>query len=470
MCKCMLKLRMQHLSAGFFLIFGSLLATTATAGEVGTKQASAIVSVMGASRDALKSFPLSAVSTEGDYRRFIREAIFKDPDVYQVLVPSLIEIIDDPLNGEFYRLFAPYMVNEKKTKSGQLLYYLDDPCKKRDRIEVRPWWNLKSKVLICKGDYLPELERDPNTGRYCESPTILLQDGRKIGCGCGKNLVNCIKDPEQAHRLYVGMRGEVVDTARAVIEAGRPFSQMFTGRSTIRSDLADFYYERALFFANGRWRSDAPLEHKNDKPRLKERSPEFGGGILSSPMIVGYAAGFRMTVARLWETTLCVPFKSSKVEIEAMFHGDDPNIRGRTMFHLAKMEGCQNCHARLENAVAAYDAFTTMTVGQRINKRAKVPTVGFYVTDHNDRRGEGPATLEWMGKTWVAQPEFSACMVKKVEEFVYSGLPVPAQVHDRILTRFQNDHNIAAAFEEALIARFVSGASKARSSGKKVSP
>jgi len=80
-------------------------------------------------------------------------------------------------------------------------------------------------------------------------------------------------------------------------------------------------------------------------------------------------------------------------------------------------------------------------------------TTIFFGRNHLDLRARGPANLDFLAKTLTTQPEFAACMVRKVLRFVYEGTPVPPAVERDLLERFRTNEHMDELVEGAVLAR-----------------
>jgi hypothetical protein len=88
-------------------------------------------------------------------------------------------------------------------------------------------------------------------------------------------------------------------------------------------------------------------------------------------------------------------------------------------------------------------------------------TIGFYVHDHTDLRGEAPASIQWIGEMIGRQPEFTACLVDRSEQIVFGGYPVPPEVHARANQQFGATQDLAQLIEDLVIARHLGAAAQA---------
>ena len=160
-------------------------------------------------------------------------------------------------------------------------------------VAVHPWWALDTAVLVCPDSYQPDHLKDAH-GWYC--------GGRNLGeappspkpfCGCGPNLVNCMRDAAQSGAVVKSITFEVVKTLAYVVRENLPIDQAFTMNSTVRDGLADALYER--------WRVDTgeqshfvPILPLNAPAQLAPRYESIPGehaGILTTQLALSADGG-----------------------------------------------------------------------------------------------------------------------------------------------------------------------------------
>ncbi len=332
---------------------------------------------------------------------------------------------------------------------GGAFFYLGTPCGRSERVSVRPWWDPRKPVSICKSAYRPEVKSETSTwgtARTCEAVGV-LSEGTE--CGCGEHLLNCARDGAHALEQNRAVVAEVFQTFQYVVQQRRRFSDLFSMNETVRSDLGDFMYRRDRYFRDGRWDA-GPL--RADGATLRPREPFMAGGILSAPMMQFYDQP-RVRVAELFEDLLCMPLTSTAVHAEAMFALASPNFRRGGHLELAQRQGCRSCHARLEYAMRATEGYSNLREGLRFDPaKRSAQKARVYVRDEKDLRAEGPATVEWLGRTLAAQPEFPRCVVSKIEEWIYAGAPVPEATHQKLLEDFTRSEDLAGLLEGTVAA------------------
>jgi hypothetical protein len=221
-------------------------------------------------------------------------------------------------------------------------------------------------------------------------------------------------------------------------------------RETVRSDLADFIYERADYFRTGRFSRRS--FRSDDTPVLRPRPEGFTAGLLTTPPFL-FMDEPRTSLALVFNDFLCLPGKSTSVKAAQTLNVHTNNIRSEGMMELAGKTGCKTCHMRLENAVLAFSGFSNLRLGTRFQPEgATLHEIGFYMNNEKDLRATGPATPAWFGEVMARQPEFAECMVKKAEEFVYGGYPIPPEIHRTILANFRMNEDFLHVIEQLVSA------------------
>jgi hypothetical protein len=110
----------------------------------------------------------------------------------------------------------------------------------------------------------------------------------------------------------------------------------------------------------------------------------------------------------------------------------------------------------------AFPGWQNAYVGTHYDARLRdgaAATTKFFVRDHEDLRGEGPASPAWLASQVVAQPEFATCMATKVAHLVYEGHPPPLDVLDKLSAEFADGQRMERLIGSAVIARFLGAGS-----------
>lgn len=388
-----------------------------------------------------------AATTVDGYRAWIR-ARLAEPEIYGTLAEKVTSM------GSTSVGVTGFIGGPVKSDRGREYYVHDaNRCTDKDLVPVRPWWAPQKEILVCKKDYRP----DRLIGKLGRTACDVTYGGAIHSvqeCGCGPNLIFCAP-PDLGSSLSEAMVDEVRDTIRHVVENDRPFGEILTMDQTVRSGKADFWYNRVEFFRTGKF----TFPDLNRPAQLTPRPDYFSGGILSTfPLL--YSDGPRANAATLFADLLCVPLRSAAVHTERVVEvaqhltTNEGDIRAEPVLDLAKTEGCQNCHAKLEYAFIARGQWKANLNGLHLSSGPpRYTTTRFYVRSHNDLRGEGPATLRWFGEAMSKQPEFTSCMTSKVASWLYEGQSAPPEVTSTLRARFEQRQSMKQLIEDAVVAR-----------------
>jgi hypothetical protein len=148
----------------------------------------------------------------------------------------------------------------------------------------------------------------------------------------------------------------------------------------------------------------------------------------------------------------CNPENSVNVDTAQVLALGTTNLReGDGWRKLAEMPICTDCHARLDYGGQFFRGFITKRLGTLFVPAEQLTGAGpFYARNISDRRGEGPLTPAGFGKLAVAQPEFEACMVRDVVNYVFNGAVSPAE--QRVLrSSFAQGHSTRKLMRAALL-------------------
>ncbi|HWO24179.1 MAG TPA: hypothetical protein VNO30_35795 [Kofleriaceae bacterium] len=401
---------------------------------------------------------LFGVARAGDAPPLPAERL-REPAAYRARVRALLDV------GSFYdvltpRLFSLYsfadvrltsMLETGETRSGQRFYFRQFPCAEPELTRVRPWWSPTSEVLVCPADHRPAALSSQGGAYSCDMNIFPMPVSRAAGCGCGPNLMFCAPF-EQTMALGQSVREEIRRTLQHVVASDRPLTDLFATNETVRSGYGELFYARNRFFQTGRF--EPPTLDEPARPR--PRDAEFSGGLLTTPLFLFFESR-REVIASLWQDTMCTPFRSARVDPHVLLQAarTDPALRVKEHLSLASTPGCQNCHSRLEYGGRAFAGWQNAWFGQHYDAalRDGVSTTRFYVRDHTDLRGEGPASPAWLGQMIVAQPEFASCIVEKALSFVYEGYEAPPPVRQALLQRFRASPRLGPLLADAVVAR-----------------
>lgn len=322
------------------------------------------------------------------------------------------------------------------------------PCSLREAEHVRPWWDPEHDILVCPSSHRPDRIR-AISGRHmlCSPVTAAFE---RQGCGCGPSLMYCIKS-ELLDEIGVDMRKEFTDTIAWSVGQDRRLEDLFRGRETVRDRWIDWLYRRQLV-ENGAPAEllSAPgwVEGPSPRPELR---PGAHAGLLSSAQVATLGCEPRERLMAISDLIWCVPPRSVSVSADTVFRLPT-NFRAPMQGWqlLASMPVCDGCHARLDYGAQFFEG---ITAGFHYDSRF-LPhagsTMSMYIHDQFDLRGHGEQTPAGFAELAVSQPEFGACMSKRVAAHVFGRQATEADVAS-LLAVFNTRPTYRALLTSALV-------------------
>lgn len=322
------------------------------------------------------------------------------------------------------------------------------PCSLREAERVRPWWDLEHEILVCPSSHRPDRIRAINGKHKLCSP--VQRTSERQGCGCGPSLMYCIKR-EQLDDLRISMRKEFTDTIAWSIRQDRPLQDLFRGRETVRDRLIDVFYRRLLV------EGGAPAELLSGTGWIEGRSPRpevYPGaqaGLLTSPQIWTLGSELRERLMVISDLIWCVKPRSVSVTADTVLQLPT-NFRAPMQGWqlLASMPVCDGCHARLDYGSQFFEGGTAGFHYDSRNLPRAGSTMSMYVHDQFDLRGRGVQTPAGFAELAVSQPEFGACMSKRVAAHVF-GRHATADDVASLLEVFKTRPTYRALLTSALV-------------------
>ena len=336
-------------------------------------------------------------------------------------------LVDDPRVAEQARIILfPWStkppslrtspLSTGKTRSGETYFYFDKPCRRSDLVEVAPWWDLDTKVLVCRQNHRPERLFDPMVGYLCQPSTP--------GCGCGPNLIMCSPSAESAFQQRLSHRAEFVDTVVHLIRRGAPLRELFLTNATVRDRVAELWYRRARVVAGEPIEQVfADYQEWPDKgvwaPR-PESAPGQEAGVLTTAHALWQHQGPRERMQLLQQDLWCVEARSVKVTTPELFGLGATDFRElrEEGLKLAEKPVCETCHARLDHGLAFLFAHEKYVF---IRPRDPAARAKLFIRDSRDYRGEDVALPAGFARLATAAPEFGQCMARRVVDHVLGG-------------------------------------------------
>lgn len=359
----------------------------------------------------------------------------------------------------------PQTVFELSTfdEAGRTVYFLPDsqavgsslvvtgkkpPCSLREAERVRPWWDLEHEILVCPSSHRPHRIRAINGKHKLCSP--VHRTFERQGCGCGPNLMYCLK-PDQFEDLRVSMRKEFTDTIAWSVRQDRPLQDLFRGRETVRDRRIDLFYRRLLVEGGGPaalLSATGWVEGRSPRPEVR---PGAQAGLLTSPQIWTLGSELRERLMVISDLIWCVKPRSVSVTADTVLQLPT-NFRAPMQGWqlLASMPVCDGCHARLDYGSQFFEGGTAGFHYDARNAPRAGDTMSMYVHDQFDLRGRGEQTPAGFAELAVSQPEFGACMSKRVAAHVF-GRRATADDVASLVEVFQTRPTYRALLSSALV-------------------
>jgi hypothetical protein len=332
--------------------------------------------------------------------------------------------------------------------------YLRAACSASEAVKVNPWWNLKSEILVCPEAYRPEkwtMTADEHSYRTrtvltCDSLVGSPELEQSPLCGCGPNLIRCLRDEAQYNEFIVSFMEEVKRTTEYVVRNDLPIATLFTGNSTFRDRNVELYYRRQKIGALatkrpkrelrdlGTW-SAAPTGYDDPIPPdlgswpaegkwapRPEAKPGQHAGVLTAPQILHWLPDRRQRQRAYYEIMWCNLRNSFGATTQKVL---ELNTTGNNFFahdswkQLAHTDLCTNCHARLDYGFQFFHGYPDSRASTHYNPALQLAGSGpLYGRDIEDLRGNAPLTPIGFAKLATEQTDFKSCMASQFVNYV----------------------------------------------------
>lgn len=314
---------------------------------------------------------------------------------------------------------------------GPPIYYLTRPCARTAAVRVHPWWDMRGEVLVCPDAHRPDVWQ-PRTAKDAEHTCDALDASPVLGdsgCGCGPNLIRCVRGEGDDDVRAASAHAELRDTVRYVVEHDLPFATLFSGRSTFHDRTMELLYRAWRIEAEQR-RETPVLADLDDWPaegRWAERFESLPGehaGLLTSPAILYMLADRRQRQWIIFERLWCTGASSNGATVHDVLDLGVASFQGgknEGWQRLASQPICTDCHARTDYGFQFFWAFPDPKplAGHFIPAMARTGARGtLYANDIQDPRGEAELTPAGFAGLALRQPEFGQCMARNVVEHV----------------------------------------------------
>jgi hypothetical protein len=345
----------------------------------------------------------------------------------------------------YYALPSAFVLKHAPDASGPL--YLRAPCSMEDAVTVQPWWDLHSEVKVCPDSYRPDKwTLAPNEHSYrtamalaCDSQVGSPELETNSLCGCGPNLIRCLRDDDQYNEFTRSFMDEIKRTTAYVVQHDLPMSTLFTGNSTFRDRNVELYYRRQKIGAlQIRYikRELAELETWPEGGQWAAREELLPGqhaGVLTAPQILHWLPDRRQRQRGYYEMMWCNLRNSFGATTHKVL---ELNASGNNFFvhdsweRLAHTELCMNCHARLDYGSQFFMGFPDSRASTHYNPALQATGNGpLYGRDIRDLRGDAPLTPLGFAKLATEQPDFNSCMTNHFVNYVLGDRATNDDIH-----------------------------------------
>lgn len=395
------------------------------------------------------------------------DELIRSPRLGRDVLPSLI--FGPYLNVlNYYALPSGYVLQKTEPDDeGKFVYYLRRPCKLAEAVEVHPWWDLRREVLVCPDSYRPKRwAMAPKEHAYksemplsCDSQVGSPEKERSPLCGCGPNLIRCLKDFSAYKRMHSSMKEEIEQTTAHVVENDLPMRTLFTANATFRDRNVEYLYRRrrigSLSIAEVKplieelaaWPIDGKWAKRTDL------SPGQHAGVLTASQILHWLPDRRQRQRGFFEILWCktgAGFGATTERVLEVSKTGNLAFVHETWKRLAKLEYCTDCHARMDYGFQFFMGYPDSRASTHFVPSAQLKGTGpLYGDDIEDHRGDGPLTPLGFAELATAQPEFAQCMSRKITEYVLADRAEQAD-HEAVLSTVQKEGTFRSAMKTAL--------------------
>jgi hypothetical protein len=358
------------------------------------------------------------------------DELLASPAFAGTVAPEMI--LGEALVGwPFHVVRFSFVLRTTPESEGPPIYYVTKPCARKAAVPVHPWWDLHGEVLVCPDAYRPNVWRtraSKDVEHTCDAFDASPRFGDS-GCGCGPNLIRCLRGQADHDARTASAHAELRDTVRHVIEQDLPYAALFSGRST--------FHDRNMELTYRSWRIEA--EQRSDGSLLAdldgwpaegqwaerfESAPGEHAGLLTAPGLLHYFPDRRQRQWFLFERLWCTGASSNGATVHNVLDLGVASFQGgknEGWQRLASQPICTDCHARTDYGFQFFWAFPDPkpSAGHFVPAIARNGLRGMlYGNDIQDPRGEAELTPAGFAELALRQPEFGRCMSRNVAEHV----------------------------------------------------
>ena len=314
--------------------------------------------------------------------------------------------------------------------------YLRAPCSAAEAVEVHPWWSLESTVTVCPDAYRPDkwtvLPSDDahltTAVIECDSQVGSPELETKAVCGCGPNLIRCLRDAAQYTALSKSLMNEVKQTTAYVVTHDLPMASLFTGNSTFRDRDVERFYRRQQIGSLESTDVEQQLADLGSWPEAgqwaprPELRPGQHAGVLTTPQILHWLPDRRQRQRGYYEMLWCNmrnSFGATTHKVLELASTGNNLFVNAAWERLAHTELCTNCHARLDYGSRFFNGYPDSRASVHYVPTLQSTETGpLYGRDIDDLRGTGPLTPLGFAKLATTQPDFGSCMTTHFASYV----------------------------------------------------
>jgi len=334
----------------------------------------------------------------------------------------------------YYALPVAFILKHPDAADGPL--YLRAPCSADEAVTVRPWWDLRAEVKVCPDSYRPD-KWTLSPGEHSYRTAMALSCDSQVGspeletaslCGCGPNLIRCMRDDDQYNQFNKSFMDEVKRTTAYVVEHDLAMASLFTSNATFRDRNTELYYRRQKIETLQSRQIAHELADLDAWPqagqwaRRDEIAPGQHAGVLTTPQLLHWLPDRRQRQRGYYEMMWCNLRNSFGATTHKVL---ELNANGNNFFvhdswqRLAHTELCMNCHARLDYGSQFFLGFPDSRAGIYYNPALQASGTGqLYGRDIRDPRGQAPLTPLGFANLATAQPDFNSCMTSHFVNYV----------------------------------------------------
>lgn len=336
----------------------------------------------------------------------------------------------------YYALPSAFVLKRAAGAPADAPLYLHAPCPEADAVRVRPWWDLGAEVKVCPDAYRPEKWTLVPSEHSYRTRVVLACDSQ-VGspelethslCGCGPNLIRCMRDEDQYNEFNRSLMDEVKRTTAYVVEHDLPMATLFTSNATFRDRNVELYYRRQKIGSLELKRVARELAGLEAWPQdgqwapREEVRPGQHAGVLTAPQILHWLPDQRQRQRAYYEMMWCNLRNSFGATTQKVL---EINASGNNFFvhdswkQLAHTELCTNCHARLDYGSRFFAGYPDSRASTHYTPSLQTTESGpLYGRDIGDLRGDGLLVPRGFATLATEQPDFKSCMTNHFVSYV----------------------------------------------------